>query len=96
MFSVYLFLYHLSFNVQNFCASHKQARFLYGKSFTPEELQNIKHMIQSNLYKYLSILLEGREQFEEESLMESTTVLDAEESAPGNKFNYSLLLPLIW
>lgn len=69
---------------------------MYGKTFTPEELQNIKLMIQSNLYKYLSVLLEGREQFEEESLMETTTVLDAEESAPGNKFNFSILLPLIW
>ncbi|XP_052179663.1 extra-large guanine nucleotide-binding protein 1-like [Diospyros lotus] len=48
----------------------KQARMMFDAHFSEIERQNIKLMIQTRLYAYLGILLEGREQFEEECLME--------------------------
>ncbi|KAF9678410.1 hypothetical protein SADUNF_Sadunf07G0032100 [Salix dunnii] len=47
----------------------KQAKILYKPvPFTEDERENIKLTIQSNVYGYIGILLEGRDRFEEESL----------------------------
>lgn len=66
----------------------KQAKFLYGSKFTEDELDHIKLMIQSNMYKYLSILLEARERFEEE--VESTEGEVQDETGTSSQNVYSI------
>ncbi|XP_049407261.1 extra-large guanine nucleotide-binding protein 1-like [Solanum stenotomum] len=48
----------------------KQAKIVYRVPFSEEEHQNITYTIQRNLYRYIAILLEGREGFEEEYRVE--------------------------
>ncbi|KAL9238171.1 hypothetical protein vseg_012635 [Gypsophila vaccaria] len=63
---------------------YKQARALYDIPLSEEERQDIKSMIQSNLYGYLGKLLEGREQFEEECLAMKRKGKSIEEVGPSD------------
>lgn len=60
-----------------------QAKLLYNIPFSENERQNIKFMIQTNLYYYLGILLEAREQFEEEILTEMRKRQSVDEPGPS-------------
>ncbi|KAK1410255.1 hypothetical protein QVD17_36790 [Tagetes erecta] len=63
----------------------KQAKILYKETpFTDEERESIKFIIQSNVYGYLGILLEGRERFEDETLNE---VMKTESTGNGDTEN---------
>ncbi|KDP31845.1 hypothetical protein JCGZ_12306 [Jatropha curcas] len=62
----------------------KQAKILYKPvPFTEDERENIKMTIQSNVYGYLGILLEGRDRFEEESLAEIKKEHSADKADPN-------------
>ncbi|XP_044498610.1 extra-large guanine nucleotide-binding protein 1-like [Mangifera indica] len=61
----------------------KQAKILYkAVPFSEDECENIKTKIQSNVYGYLGILLEGRERFEDEVLAERRKKQSSDETNP--------------
>jgi hypothetical protein len=54
-----------------------------GKPFSVDEREDLKLIIQSNIYNYLGILLEGRERFEEESLADRRKTSQCDPSSSG-------------
>ena len=72
---------------------------LYGIPFSEDERQTMKFLIQRNLFGYLGILLEGRERFEEESLLEKRKRCVTNKSGPSGMMRvdstyFSFLLSL--
>ncbi|KAG8364279.1 hypothetical protein BUALT_Bualt19G0111800 [Buddleja alternifolia] len=68
----------------------KQAKILYDVPFSEDEKQNIKCMIQRNLYRYICILLEGHEHFETEYLIE---LRRQHADEPGTSGNLDAIFP---
>ncbi|EPS66536.1 hypothetical protein M569_08237, partial [Genlisea aurea] len=77
----------------------KQARILYNLPFSDEEKQDLKTMIQRNLYRYIAILIDGREHFENEYTagMRERRIHQPSTSGAKSDFKawleFSLLLP---
>ncbi|KAL8143563.1 hypothetical protein V2J09_016595 [Rumex salicifolius] len=67
----------------------KQARFRYNVPFSAEEVLDMKYMIQRKLFGYLAVLLEGREYFEEECLVEMRRQA-ADKPGPSNYISEEL------
>ncbi|CAL9233635.1 unnamed protein product [Arabidopsis halleri] len=64
----------------------KQAKILYKDvPFLEDERENIKVIIQTNVYGYLGMLLEGRERFEEEALAVRNTKHCVIEDIPADE-----------
>ncbi|XP_057770005.1 extra-large guanine nucleotide-binding protein 1 isoform X2 [Salvia miltiorrhiza] len=71
----------------------KQARILYKDiPFSEDEREQITLVIQSHVYNYIGILLEGRERFEEESLneMRQNQSCDGHVDGNGEETPYSI------
>jgi len=69
-----------------------QAKILYKPvPFTEDERENIKLTIQSNVYGYLGILLEGRDRFEEENLAAMKNERSTDETEAIGMLSLSIL-----
>lgn len=69
----------------------KQAKILLKKEpFSADERQDIKFIIQRNVYNYIALLLEARERFEDESLAELRRNQPGSTDEGSNKSIYSI------